>query len=132
MKKIAFVLSKNSSQIFDATKLWKHTIPLTYNTKTLISNISETHHFSPQMKLIAYSDHKTEFLVMTSKFHQQKDTYHTAIQVDSASIVASSFARNLGVMFDNLLSMEKQVKKISQSVFYQISNVNNIRKTFIS
>ena len=78
------------------------------------------------------NDDKTEFLVMTSKFHQQKDTYHTAIQVDSASIVASSFARNLGVMFDNLLSMEKQVKKICQSVFYHIGNVNNIRKTFIS
>ena len=50
---------KNSSQIFDATKLWKHTIPLIYNTKTLISNISETHHFSPQMRLIAHPDHKT-------------------------------------------------------------------------
>ena len=50
---------KNSSQIFDATKLWKHTIPLTYNTKTLISNISVTHRFSPQMRLIAYPDHKT-------------------------------------------------------------------------
>ena len=49
---------KNSSQVFDATKLWKHTIPLTYNTKTLISNISETHRFSPQMRLIAYPDHK--------------------------------------------------------------------------
>ena len=35
------------------------TIPLTYNTKTLISNISETHRFSPQMRLIAYPDHKT-------------------------------------------------------------------------
>ena len=50
---------ENSSQIFDATKLWKHTIPLTYNTKTLISNISETHRFSPQMRLIEYPDHKT-------------------------------------------------------------------------
>ena len=50
---------KNSSRIFDATKLWKHTIPLTYITKTLISNISETHRFSPQMRLIAYPDHKT-------------------------------------------------------------------------
>ena len=56
-KRLPLSCHKNSSQIFDATKLWKHTIPLTYNTKTLISNISETHRFSPQMRLIAYPDH---------------------------------------------------------------------------
>ena len=58
-KRLPLSCHKNSSKIFDATKLWKHTIPLTYNTKTLISNISETHCFSPQMRLIAYPDHKT-------------------------------------------------------------------------
>ena len=58
-KRLPLSYHRNSSQIFDATKLWKHTIPVTYNTKTLISNISETHHFSPQMRLIAYPDHKT-------------------------------------------------------------------------
>ena len=52
-KRLPLPCNKNSSQIFDATKLWKHTIPLAYNTKTLISNISETHRFSPQMRLIA-------------------------------------------------------------------------------
>ena len=63
-KRLPLSCHKNSSQIFDATKLWKHTIPLTYNTKTLISNISETHHFSPQMRLIAYPDHKTTHKVV--------------------------------------------------------------------
>ena len=61
-KRLPLSCHRNSSQIFDATKLWKHTIPLTYNTKTLISNISETHCFSPQMRLIAYPDHKTFLL----------------------------------------------------------------------
>ena len=58
-KRLPLSCHKNSSQIFDATKLWKHTIPLTYNTKILISNISETLRFSPQMRLIVYPDHKT-------------------------------------------------------------------------
>ena len=58
-KRLPLSCHTNSSQIFDATKLWKYTIPLTYNTKTLISNISETRRFSPQMRLIAYPDHKT-------------------------------------------------------------------------
>ena len=47
-KRLPLSCHKNSSQIFDVTKLWKHTIPLTYNTKTLISHKSETHRFSPQ------------------------------------------------------------------------------------
>ena len=87
-----------------------------------------SHGWRNKLKL---NDDKTEFLVMTSKFHQQKDTDHTTIQVDSASIITSSFARNLGVMFDSSLSnrMEEQVKKICQSVFYHIRNVNSIRKT---
>ena len=58
-KRLPLSCHKNSSQIFDATKLWKHTIPLIYNTKTWISNVSETHPFSPQMRLIVYPDHKT-------------------------------------------------------------------------
>ena len=61
-KRLPLSCHKNSSQIFDAIKLWKHTIPLTYNTKTLISNISENHRFSPQMRLIAYPDHKTTLI----------------------------------------------------------------------
>ena len=65
-KRLPLSCLKNSSQIFDATKLWKHTIPLTYNTQTLISNISETHRFSPQMRLIAYPDHKTTLIHVAS------------------------------------------------------------------
>ena len=66
---------KNGSQIFDATKLWKHTIPLTYNTKTLISNISETHRFSPQMRLIAYPDHKTTLIFDIKSHHHDRQSY---------------------------------------------------------
>ena len=52
-KRLPLSCHKNRSQIFDATKLCKHTISLTYNTKTLISNISETYRFSPQMRPLA-------------------------------------------------------------------------------
>ena len=70
-KRLPLSSHKNSSQIFDATKLGKDTIPLTYNTKTLISNISETHRFSPQMRLIAYPDHKT-----TQSKHKQNALFN--------------------------------------------------------
>ena len=59
------------------------------------------------------NDDKTKFLVMTSEFHQKEDTDPTAIQVDSASIVASLFARNLGVMFDFSCQWRRSKKDLS-------------------
>ena len=83
-KRLPLSCHKNTSQMFDATKFWKHTIPLTYNTKTLISNIPETHRFSPQMRLIAYPDHKTtlnnryfdNFVYFLTKTRRKQHFYH--------------------------------------------------------
>ena len=93
-KRLPLSCHKNSSQIFDATKLWKHTIPLTYNTETLISNISETHRFSPQMRLIAYPDHKTthvhkEFFLADgtmSRMPRKRDNQKIGDRVGSCSV----------------------------------------------
>ena len=68
-KRLPLSCHKNSSQIFDAKQIWKHTIPITYNTKTLISNISEIHRFSPQMRLIAYPDHKTTLIQVYMQYN---------------------------------------------------------------
>ena len=80
-KRLPLSCHKNSSQIFDATKLWKHTIPLTYNAKTLISNISETHRFSPQMRLIAYPDHKTTLIVYGAKTLTDNDIFRVMLKI---------------------------------------------------
>ena len=58
------------------TKLWNHTIPLTYNTKTLIWNISETHRFSPQIRLIVYPDYKT-----TRNYHVNSGQFQITVSV---------------------------------------------------
>ena len=73
------------------------------------------------------NDEKTEFLIMTSKFHQNKIHDHQ-IKVDTASIPASESARNLGIVFDKNLCMEDQIRRICQSVYFHIRNVNSIRK----
>ena len=73
------------------------------------------------------NDEKTEFLIMTSKFHQHKIHDHQ-IKVDTASIPASESARNLGIVFDKNLCMEDQIRRICQSVYFHIRNVNSIRK----
>ena len=89
-KRLPLSCHKNSSQISDATKLWKHTIPLTYKTKTLISNISETHRFSPQMRLIAYPDHKTALNVFYPSSHVQYDI----ASIDRCSFFADTLIRH--------------------------------------
>ena len=73
------------------------------------------------------NDEKTEFLIMMSKFHQHKIHDHQ-IKVDTASIPASESARNLGIVFDKNLCMEDQIRRICQSVYFHIRNVNSIRK----
>ena len=73
------------------------------------------------------NDEKTEFLVMTSRYQQHKIHAHD-IKVDSATIHASKSARNLGIIFDNNLCMDEHVKRICQTVYFHIRNVNSIRK----
>jgi hypothetical protein len=73
------------------------------------------------------NDEKTEFLIMTSKFQMHKICDHT-ITIDTATITASKCARNLGIIFDNNLCMDQHVKRICQSAYYHVRNVNSIRK----
>ena len=73
------------------------------------------------------NDEKTEFLVMASRYQQHKIHAHD-IKVDTATIHASESARNFGLIFDNNLCMDEHVKRICQTVYFHIRNVNSIRK----
>ena len=79
------------------------------------------------MNKLKLNDEKTEFLVMTSRYQQHKIHDHN-IKVDTATIHASKSARNLGIIFDNNLCMDEHVKRICQTVYFHIRNVNSIRK----
>jgi len=73
------------------------------------------------------NDDKTELLFITSKYYQ-KTIGNPQIQIGSCSINASSSARNLGIMFDNTLSMKAQVSNICKNVHFHLRNINKIRK----
>ena len=59
------------------------------------------------------NDSKTEFLVLTSLFLKQ---HFNDITVGNSNIVPSISARNLGVIFDNHMCLDKQVNSICKSV----------------
>ena len=73
------------------------------------------------------NDDNTELLIITSKHNQDKIINHQ-MQIGTATVTSSANARNLGIVFDNTMSMESHVKKICQSAFYHIRNINSIRK----
>ena len=81
--------------------------------------------------ILKLNDEKTEFLVMTSR-HQQHKIHDHDIKVDPAANHASKSARNLEIVFDNNLCMNENVKRICQTVYFHIRNINNIRKILIT
>ena len=72
------------------------------------------------------NDSKTEFLVLTSSFLKQH--YNDLnISVGNSRIAPSISARNLGVIFDNHMSLDKQINSICKSAFFHLRNIGSIR-----
>jgi len=69
---------------------------------------------------------KTEFIIFSSKQHVN-NTENLYINVGSSYINYSISVRDLGLILDNTLGMEKQVNYIYKSK-YQIRNIELIRK----
>ena len=72
---------------------------------------------------------KTDLLVFTARHHPQPML--KSIYVGTDLVNASESARNVGVSFNNLITMEKQITLICKSAFYHLHNIAKIRK-FIS
>jgi len=70
---------------------------------------------------------KTKLIVFSSKQHVKK-TDNLRIKVGSSYINSSMSVRNLGLILDNTLGMEKQVNSICKSCYYQIINIGLICK----
>ena len=74
------------------------------------------------------NDDKTEFLIIASPHSHKKLTDNHSLTVGNSSIGPSSSAKNLGVIFDNNMNMEKQVSNICKSANFQLRNIGSIRK----
>ena len=72
------------------------------------------------------NDSKTEFIVLTSPFLKQPFN-NLNISVGNSRIAPSISVRILGVIFDNYMSLDKQIKSISKSAFFLLRNIGSIR-----
>ena len=70
---------------------------------------------------------KTELLVIWSQ-NLSASQFPTFTAIDGSVIQPSQFVRNVGVIFDNKLNMERPVAAICKSAFFQIRNISQIRK----
>ena len=48
--------------------------------------------------------------------------------IDGSVMQPSHSARNIGVIFDNKLNMERQISAICKSAFFHIRNISRVRK----
>ena len=71
------------------------------------------------------NDDKTEFLVLSSpRAHVNKDL---SLQIGGASIVPSSKCRNLGVVFDQHMTMDAQVANVAKCMMFHLRSIAKIR-----
>ena len=73
------------------------------------------------------NDDKTELLVIGSG-NLSASQLPSLTATDGSVIQPSHSAKNIGVIFDNKLNMERQVSAICKSAFFHIRNISRIRK----
>ena len=79
------------------------------------------------INLLKLNDSKTEVLLIGS--HQQRAKCSIpSLTVGNSSVSVKSSARNLGVIFDDSLSMDLQVKSMCKGMYYHLYNISKIRK----
>ena len=74
------------------------------------------------------NDDKTELLVVISPHHQER-VQNSRILVGSNVVESSTSARDLGIVIDSTLNMEKHVSSICKSAYHHLRNINAIRKS---
>ena len=90
------------------------------------SCIMDTKLFMDSNKLKLNND-KTELIVFKNKF-QMKDHVNVNLNIDDCDIASSSYVKNLGVIFDEDLSMSAHVNTVYKSIIFQLSKISHIRK----
>ena len=77
--------------------------------------------------MLKLSDEKTELIVFTSKYKQ--DLYNDlSITIGDPVVDCSSQVKDLGVIFDRVLSLRQHVSYTSKTCRFHLSNISRIRK----
>ncbi len=78
------------------------------------------------LNMLGFNDDKTEFLVIHSKYRPFDEL--PLLTIGQQQVPTVDYARALGVIVDNTLTMEKHIKDISRKSFLQLRELSRIRK----
>jgi exonuclease III len=92
---------------------------------TLSSKLDHVHAWLTSNRLTV-NPSKTEFLIIGSSMQRSKLTNPT-VSLCNNSIAPSPSARNLGIIFDNDLSLKKHISSVCQQSYLQIRQLRQIR-----
>jgi hypothetical protein len=77
--------------------------------------------------MLKLNEDKTELIIFAPKY-RFKDLSNCHLSIGGNIISSAECVNNLGVYFDETLSMTKQVSAVSKSCFHQIRNIGRIRQ----
>ena len=77
--------------------------------------------------LLKLNSEKTGVLYITPP-HLQSKLECKPIEIDSATVISTTSARNIGVIFDRTLSLHEHISSICKSSVYQLRNISAIRR----
>ena len=109
----------------DDTELYKSDSPseIEHTLSSMQSCISDVRKWSLSNKL-QMNDGKTEILLLDPS----DSCLHSSLMIGQTNIQFSAVARNLGVLFDNKLSMTYHVNKTCQIAYCEIRKISSIRR----
>ncbi len=76
--------------------------------------------------MLKLNEDKTELIVFAPK-SKVKELSGRNLKFGNNIVSDSSCIKNLGVFFDNTLTMNQQISAVTKSCFYQIRNIGRIR-----
>ena len=74
------------------------------------------------------NDDKSELLIIASRNQMSKIRCHS-LHIGNSLVNAKPSVRNLGVQFDSEMSMSAHVNLTCRNLFFQIRNINSVRKS---
>jgi hypothetical protein len=112
----------------DDTQLFISFVPLSFEAAKLhlqsaITNISNW----MAANLLTLNPDKTDFLIIGQQNQLNKLSSTTLSLPHNVSIIPTTLARNLGIFFDNNLSLKEQITHVTKSCFYHIKDFRRIR-----
>ena len=121
---VSFHLYADDSQIYLSFK--SSVVADVESSKRIVQECVQDINLWMSRNKLKLKNDKTDFLVFYA--HYRSSPTLDSILVGGELIQAKDNARNIGVIFDNTLTLDRQITAICQSCFFQLRNIARVRR----